>query len=133
VVRRSRLQFGYARIRNAICGLVNLILVISFIDVVVDLAGARSLVVLPPRAGLVILRQTFVRRSHGGSYPCRAVILAARSHARPHARNRHRYGHHRPVCIHPVPEGRKRALNRLHDGVEPRAKLAMLGALQRDR
>jgi hypothetical protein len=43
----SRLQFGYARIRNAMCGLVNLILVISFIDVVVDPAGARSLVVLP--------------------------------------------------------------------------------------
>src|SRR5262245_37780269 len=41
----------------------------------------------------------------GGSCPCRAVILAARSHTRPHARNRHTYGHHRPVCIHPAPRG----------------------------
>jgi hypothetical protein len=28
---------------------------------------------LATRAGLVTLRQTFVRRSHGGNFPCRGV------------------------------------------------------------
>jgi len=65
-VKRSRLQFGFARITSAIWGSVNLILIVGFIvHLKRDQGWSRITLVgrFAPCAGFVTLRQTFVRRS----------------------------------------------------------------------
>src|SRR6516165_11505855 len=82
-VKWSRLQFGCARITSAICGSVNLIFVVGFIEHI-KRDQAWFAVFTPvgrfvPCAGFVTLRQTFVLRCHSAANGCRPGPFAGRA------------------------------------------------------